>query len=159
MEVDPGLPAGYFDLVFSIYGLGWTVDLPATLALTARYLKPGGMFLCTGEHPAYSCLRYDGGRYIMAEPYAAEGPTRHESWSGAPIVIQRRTLGTFVTAVAGAGLCVEKLIECDVDASAATDAQRDPARWYSVARARMVPTTCIVTARKPRPHPSAETAA
>jgi len=149
MEVDPGLPAGYFDLVFSIYGLGWTVDLPTTLALAARYLKPGGLFLVTGEHPAYSCLRYEDGRYIMAEPYAAEGPSYIESWSGAPIVIHRRTLGTFVTAVALAGLCVEQLIECDVDDSAATDAQRDPARWYSVARARMVPTTVILTARKP----------
>ncbi|HEV7589632.1 MAG TPA: class I SAM-dependent methyltransferase [Longimicrobium sp.] len=35
MEVDPGIPAGYFDLVVSIYALGWTTDLPATLALVA----------------------------------------------------------------------------------------------------------------------------
>ena len=149
MEVDPGLPADYFDLVFSLYGLGWTVDLAATLALAARYLAPGGTFLFTGEHPAYSCLRYEDGRYIMAEPYAAEGPSYIESWSGAPVVIQRRTLGALVTAIAAAGLHVEKLLECEVDGSAATEAQRDPARWYSVPRANMVPTTFIITARKP----------
>src|SRR5882672_5276184 len=46
MEVDPGVPADHFDLVFSIYGLGWTTDLAATMALVARnqrqseYSKP-----------------------------------------------------------------------------------------------------------------------
>jgi SAM-dependent methyltransferase len=44
MEVDPGVPSDHFDLVFSIYGPGWTTDLPATLALVARYLRPGGCF-------------------------------------------------------------------------------------------------------------------
>ena len=40
MEVNPGIPAGHFDLVFSIWGMGWTTDLPATLALVAEYLRP-----------------------------------------------------------------------------------------------------------------------
>ena len=42
----------------------------------------------------------------MAEPYAAEGPRQHASWKGVPIVIQRRTLGTFVQHV-DAGLRIE----------------------------------------------------
>ena len=33
MECDPGLPKNYFDLIFSIYALGWTTDLDTTLAL------------------------------------------------------------------------------------------------------------------------------
>src|SRR5215468_1381985 len=33
MDENPGLPQGYFDLVISIYSLGWTPDLPKTLAL------------------------------------------------------------------------------------------------------------------------------
>src|SRR5687768_14559935 len=52
MEVNPGIPLGAFDLVFSIFGLGWSTDLPATLALAASYLRPGGVFLVSGEHPA-----------------------------------------------------------------------------------------------------------
>jgi ubiquinone/menaquinone biosynthesis C-methylase UbiE len=51
MEVDPGVPPDYFDLVFSIYGLGWTTDMPVTLALVERYLRPGGCFIVSGEHP------------------------------------------------------------------------------------------------------------
>jgi len=42
MEVNPGIPLGSFDLVFSIYGLGWTTDLPGTLTLVANYLRPVG---------------------------------------------------------------------------------------------------------------------
>src|SRR4051794_37960926 len=45
MEVDSGAPPDHFDLVFSIYGLGWTTDLPATMALVVRYLRPGGCFV------------------------------------------------------------------------------------------------------------------
>src|SRR5215207_9168777 len=37
MEVNPGVPENHFDLVFSIYGLGWTTDLPATMALVSAY--------------------------------------------------------------------------------------------------------------------------
>lgn len=45
MEKDIGLPKQYFDIVFSIYALGWTTDLPATLSLVFSYLKPGGSFI------------------------------------------------------------------------------------------------------------------
>src|ERR1035438_3149660 len=31
MEVNPGLPRSHFDLVLSVYGLGWTTDLRATI--------------------------------------------------------------------------------------------------------------------------------
>jgi len=149
MEVDPGIPAAHFDLVFSIYGLGWSTDMPATLSHAARYLKPGGCFLVSGEHPAYSCLEWRGDHYSMARPYADEGAVEHASWKGVPIVIQRRTLGSFVGDVARAGLRIEALIETPLDAALANDAHVDPGRWYSVPRARMMPTTVITKARKP----------
>jgi SAM-dependent methyltransferase len=60
MEVNPGIPTNYFDLVFSIWGMGWTTDLRATLALVAEYLRPGGSFLVSGEHPAFGRLDWNG---------------------------------------------------------------------------------------------------
>jgi len=151
MEVDPGIPPNYFDLVFSIYGLGWTTDLPATMALVARYLRPGGCFIVSGEHPVYSCLEWNGTQYAVAKSYFAEGPHQHISWKGVPIVIQHRTLGAFVRQVIQAGLQVETLVETPLDSVAVTEAHTDPARWYSVDRARMMPTTFIIKARKPHP--------
>ena len=149
MEVNPGIPAGHFDLVFSIYGMGWTTDLPATLALVAEYLRPGGCFLLSGEHPAYGCLEWDGQDYVMARPYVAEGPREHASWKGVPIVTHQRTLGTFVAAIVQAGLQIEALVESSFNSDAANEAHADPARWYSAARARLMPTTFIIKARKP----------
>ena len=151
MEVNPGIPTAHFDLVVSIYALGWTTDLPATLALVAQYLKPGGSFVFSGEHPAYSCLEYVDQQYVVARPYLREGATRHESWSGSgtPVVIQHRTLGTFVNEVIRAGLQIERLVESELNTSLATEAHADPARWYSISRATLVPTTFVLKARKP----------
>ena len=155
MEVNPGIPADYFDLVFSIYGIGWTTDLPATLTLVAESLKPGGALVFSGEHPAYRSLDYTDGHYVFSTPYSAEGSTVHDGWNGAPTVIQHRTLGTVVTAVAQAGLCVEELVDGSVDITAATEAHQNPARWYSIPRARLMPTTFILKARKPATSPYA----
>ena len=149
-DVNPGIPSAHFDLVFSIWGLGWTTDLAATLALAADYLRPGGCLLLSGEHPAYGCLAWDGTRYVVAEPYATEGPREHTSWKGVPIVIHRRTLGTFVTEVVRAGFQIEALVEGAFNADLATEAHVDPARWYAAARARLMPTTFIIKARRPR---------
>jgi SAM-dependent methyltransferase len=148
MEVNPGVPAGHFDLVFSLYGIGWTTDLPATLSRAAEYLRPGGCFLASGEHPAYGCLEWNGAQYFVARPYAAEGPNEHASWKGVPIVIQRRTLGTWITETARAGLHIEALVEGECNEGLANGAHADPARWYSVERARAIPTTFIIKARK-----------
>ena len=153
MEANPGLPESYFDLVFSIYGLGWTTDLPATMTLVRRYLRPGGCFLVSGEHPAYSCIDWNGTAYAVANSYFAEGPVRHASWKGVPIVIHRRTLGTFLGQIVQAGLNIEAVVETPVDPATIKDEHIDPARWYSVARARMMPTTLIIKARKPEIRP------
>jgi ubiquinone/menaquinone biosynthesis C-methylase UbiE len=149
MEVNPGVPSNHFDLVFSIYGLGWTTDLPATMALVARYLRPGGCFVVSGEHPVYSCLEWNGTQYVIAEPYFREGPSEHTSWKGVPIVIQRRTLSTFVGQIIQVGLQIEALVETPLNPTAVKEAHVDPARWYSVARAGLMPTTFIIKARKP----------
>ena len=150
MEVNPGVPQNHFDLVLSIYGIGWTTDLPATMALVNGYLRPSGCLVVSGEHSVYSCLEWNGAQYTVSVPYWAEGPREYASWKGVPIVIQRRTLGTFVGQIIQAGLQVEALVETPLNLAAANENHPDPARWYSVARAHVMPTTFIVKARKPR---------
>jgi SAM-dependent methyltransferase len=149
MEVNPGVPQNHFDLVLSIYGLGWTTDLRATLALVNSYLRPGGCLVVSGEHPVYSCLEWNGAHYAVSVPYFTEGPREHTSWKGVPIVIQRRTLGTFVGQIIQAGLRVEAFVETPLNSAAANESHADPARWYSVPRASVMPTTFIIKARKP----------
>ena len=153
MEHNPGLPVNYFDLVLSIYALGWTTDLPATLALVTAYLKPGGCFIFSWEHPVYSCLRYTEQQFIIAQPYTHQEPVLLDSWCGVPIVQHKRTLSTFINAVVRAGLQLEQLIEGEFNAALAKDDHADPSRWYSALRAQLMPTTFIVKARKPLVQP------
>jgi len=151
MERDSGLPSNHFDLVFSIYGIGWTTDLGRTMSFVATCLRPGGRLVVSGEHPLYSCLRWSGTQYTIVGSYFAEGPQEHASWKGkrVPTVIQRRTLATFMNAIIAAGLRIDALLEPPVNGAAVEDEHLDPARWYSVDRARLVPTTFIIKATKP----------
>jgi ubiquinone/menaquinone biosynthesis C-methylase UbiE len=148
MEQNPGIPEQYFDLVLSIYGLGWTTDLPGTLALIARYLKPGGVLVFSWEHPVYSCLSHQDGHYLLRRSYHQEGFRQHAGWRGAEaVVIPTRKISTFLNALADTGFSIERLVE-EIDSTEATDEQHNPEAWYSVPRAQMMPTTFIIKARK-----------
>lgn len=61
MEEERDIPKGYFDIVYSIYALGWTSDLRKTLELIYSYVKPEGSFIFSWEHPVYSNLMYGTG--------------------------------------------------------------------------------------------------
>lgn len=45
MEENPGIPENYFDIVYSIYAFGWTIDLEKSILLVSRYLKKRGIFV------------------------------------------------------------------------------------------------------------------
>ncbi len=51
MEADVALPEDYFDTVYSIYAIGWTTDLQGTFNKIASYLKTGGKFIFSWDHP------------------------------------------------------------------------------------------------------------
>ena len=72
MEVNPGVPENYFDLVFSIYGLGWTTDLPETMALVSR--------LCSANTTSRAVLWLGTGGTKAAAPDTGV-MLRRRSWS------------------------------------------------------------------------------
>ena len=152
MDENPGIPENHFDLVVSIYSLGWTPDLSSTLELVCSYLKPEGMFIFSWEHPAYRSLRYEAKmqKYVFEPSYLEEGPVLDPSWKGVEIVINHRKLSTYLNAVVQSGLIVEQVIECEPNVALAREQDFDPEKWYSVPRARLMPTTFIVKGYKPR---------
>src|SRR5690349_16853650 len=115
MDENPGIPEEYFDLVLSIYALGWTPDLARTLALVHSYLKPGGTFLFSWEHPVYRSLRYESGlaKYVFETSYFDECPTLDPSWKGVEIVIHHRKMSSYLNAIVNSGLVIERMIESE----------------------------------------------
>lgn len=151
MDENLGLPEDYFDFVVSIYALGWTPDLSHTLALVHSYLKPGGAFIFSWEHPVYRCLRYEDSiaKYVFDESYLDEGAIVYPSWRGVEIVIHHRKLSAYLNGLTQAGLVLEQLIESEPNMDLVREQDFDPHKWYSLPRAQCIPTTFIVKARKP----------
>lgn len=150
MEENPGLPEVYFDFVCSIYALGWTVDLSRTLSLISSYLRDGGIFLFSWEHPVCSCLGYQDGQIMLERSYHNEEPYVSERLGGVSMVRHPRKISTFVNALTNAGFVVEQMVETDVSTERVREAQLSPERRYSIPRAQLMPTTVIFKARKPR---------
>jgi SAM-dependent methyltransferase len=153
MDENPGIPENYFDLILSIYSLGWTPDLSRTLALVYSYLKPGGMFIFSWEHPIYRSLRYDAdiAKYVFETSYLDEGPALNPSWKEVEIVINHRKLSTYLNAMIQSGLVLEQVIESETNIALTREQDFEPEKWYSVPRAKLMSTTFIVKARKPTP--------
>ncbi|MDF9839440.1 SAM-dependent methyltransferase [Paenibacillus sp. PastF-1] len=40
-----GLPEDYFDIIYSVYAIGWTTDLEGAFARIASYLNKDGVFI------------------------------------------------------------------------------------------------------------------
>ncbi len=152
MDENPGIPENYFDLVVSIYSLGWTPDLFRTLELIYSYLRPGGVFIFSWEHPTYRSLRYEANleKYVFEDSYLDEGPVVHPSWKGVEIVINHRKLSTYLNAISRSGLAIEQVIESEPNVALAREQDFVPEKWYSVPRAQVMPTTFIVKAHKPK---------
>ena len=151
MDENPGVPLDYFDLVVSIYSLGWTPDLARTLELVYSYLKPGGVFIFSWEHPVYRCLNYSKelDKYFLEHSYSDEYAELHPSWKGVEIVINHRKLSTYLNAIVQAGLVIEQVIESELNVALAREQHFSPDKWYSVPRAQLIPTTFIVKAHRP----------
>lgn len=145
MEENPGLPSNYFDIVYSIYALGWTVDLQRTLTNVYSYLKLGGVFIFSWEHPIHDRLAYEKSSFIFKKSYNIEGPEYNEAWHNTAIIYHRK-LSTYINTLIQSGFTIEKVID-DV-LLPEENRSDDPAKWYSMQRAQLVPATFIIKASK-----------
>jgi ubiquinone/menaquinone biosynthesis C-methylase UbiE len=145
MEKNPGLPTNYFDVVYSIYALGWTTDLDQTLANIGQYLKQDGIFIFSWEHPLYSRVSNADGSLLFNKSYHEEGPYDHEAW-GQTAIMQQHKLSTYINTLIANGFRIDRVIE-DVCITE-EDKQRGSNRWYSYEKARSIPTTFIIKSKK-----------
>ncbi|WP_078394102.1 class I SAM-dependent methyltransferase [Shouchella patagoniensis] len=143
MEQNPGLPAHYFDIVYSIYALGWTTNLALTLKNVHTYLKPGGSFVFSWEHPWFTLLRKNENGYLLQGSYHDEGFYNHPGW---PITafMQQLKVSTYVNTLSEQGFHVEQVIEETGDGFG----QKKSKTWYTEEKAALIPTTLIIKSTK-----------
>lgn len=150
MEDEIGIPKNHFDVVYSIYALGWTIDLSKTLELIYSYLKKDGSFIFSWEHPIYPYVKGENNSLILKGSYQKEGYEVWDSFKGEnlPIVMPRRKLSTYINQLVEAGFKIEKVIEGEV--SSEYDGQNEDfsSNYYSLYKTRIVPNTFIIKARK-----------
>lgn len=121
--------------------MAWTVDLGKTLANICSYLKPGGVFVFSWEHPLHSRIQLEGDACLLHKSYLEEGAYDHEKWT-ASAVMQQYKFGTYLNELERAGFCVENVIE-DVLLPAEPESVNQNS-WYTYEKAQRVPATMII---------------
>ncbi|MFF2089873.1 class I SAM-dependent methyltransferase [Paenibacillus sp. NPDC058174] len=147
MENDHGLPHHYFDVVYSIYAIGWTVDLRQTLHNVFNYLKPGGVFIFSWEHPLHNRIKYENDSFVVKKSYHEEGIHQSEAWN-IPAMMNQMKLSTYINELIQTGFQIERVVE-DVVIPEQTEPD-NPMRWYSLEKAALIPPTFIIKCSKPQ---------
>ncbi len=159
MEENANIPQNYFDVVYSIYAIGWTTDLEKTIKNAASYLKQGGTYIFSWDHPLLHCVDLEsvaisGGnrtvateeRIIFSGNYLEEDYYTFEKY-GNPLTLQNRKLSTYINALANAGFAVERVVEETSDTVLEKSAGFSLG-YYADFKAKHFPLSIVVKARK-----------
>jgi SAM-dependent methyltransferase len=150
MEQEIDLPKNYFDHVFSIYAIGWTTDLTRTFELVYSYLKKGGSFIFSWDHPLYVHVSSENGEMALNGSYQQEGLHTFEDFKGEGVrmTIHKRKMATYINKLIQAGFTIQEVIESDVSVWYEGEEEAISDRYYSLHKARKLPTTMIIKAVK-----------
>ena len=146
METNPGIPCRYFDLVYSVYALGWTSDIDKTVMLISEYLKTGGHFIFSWDNPLLQCIDATDGRYLLSRSYVDEREITMEK-QGSQLRLRNWKLSTYLNCLSSHGFLIEQVVEASDYDPAEADIFRE-AKYYSAGLARLINNTVIVKARK-----------
>lgn len=141
-----GFGDGTFDLAVSIWALDFVEDAAAAIAEAARVLRGGGVLAIAVGHPWNQVLMATA-PYSVVRSYWSE--TVDANWDdgefGAEGVLRtwRRTIERWVSMLTAAGFAIDRIAE-----PYAGDVSGDEAIGYDIERARLMPQTLIIKARK-----------
>jgi SAM-dependent methyltransferase len=115
---DLELPAGEFDVVISSLALHYVENLEPVCRRVHRWLKPGGAFVFSVEHPMFTalaaqewCLGPNGERrHWPVDDYQEEG-LRATQWLNEHVIKYHRTLAKYVNTVMESGFQLTKIME------------------------------------------------
>jgi SAM-dependent methyltransferase len=137
------------DLIFSIYGIGWTRAPAATFRNLAAYLKRGSRLIWSWGHPLFPEVQSVDGKFILPESYSYfnEESQFASGWCGTEgTVVQNRMLSTWTRHMAEAGFVVRGLLEPEPESC--PDWVFNNNRLIPMIRARLLPSTLVYVCEK-----------
>jgi len=146
MELDPGLPHGYFDLVICHDCIGWSVDLDKTIMRAAEYLKSGGRFIFSWDNPLMKCIDSENGQYILTQSYLEERDIELYKFNQT-FYMHHWKLSTYINSLANHGFHVERMIEESEYDEKEAEIFRE-GMYFSADRAKLINPKFIIKARK-----------
>lgn len=144
MDEECGIPKNHFDIVYSVYTIGWTVELEKTFKKIVSYLKKDGVFIFSWTHPIYKCVGIENNKLVFENSYFDEEwhPVSAELCIG-ELKLANRKNPTYINSLTNAGFHIEKMIEETDEQMIAPNDNSDFVR-----KARMYPVTFVIKARK-----------
>lgn len=144
-----GLEAAHADLVVSVQALDYVADLDRCLRRIANVLRPGGVFAMSVLHPADVSTEDTPPHGWHTSYHQEERDWWWDELTEAPVLLRSwfRSPSAWFTAVTGAGLVVERMLE---------PAPGPPEPWLqrgwideaSSAKLELVPSTFVLRARR-----------
>ncbi len=115
---DLDLPEESVDVALSSLAFHYVADFAPLVAKICRWLKPGGDFVFSVEHPVFTAYGsqdwfYDEDGRILHFPvdnYYYEGQ-REAVFLGEPVIKYHRTLTTYLSTLLACGLRIEHIVE------------------------------------------------
>lgn len=162
MEQNPGIPQDYFDVVYSIYAIGWTVDIQTTFNLVSSYLKQDGVFIFSWDHPFMHCVEAVEGKLVFSGSYYEKAPFTFkkdakkpanrsnpdlDKETGYPMTLYNRRVSDYINALAQSGFNVEKVVE-ETYTETLDSTYEFSQQYYSSYKAKKFPQSIVFKARK-----------
>lgn len=125
------------DVVFSVYGIGWTVEPENTLKNIFSYLKPEGLFIWSWDHTFFSDIAYKDNDFFVKYSYHEENLTTIKNWrnkQGVNAHITYRKTSTWFNLLLEAGFEIIGYYEPKPKNN--EWGSEDPEKYYSIEKAK-----------------------
>ena len=162
MEENPNISTNYFDVVYVIYSIGWATDLQKVFNLILSYLKQGGEFIFSWDHPFLHCVDVQDEKLIFAGNYheiesftftrtaggkgVGRNPVVYEK-GGHPLTLYNRRLSDYINALTKAGFVIIKMVE-ETDKDTLKRECGFTSEYYAPCKAKKFPLSFIMKARR-----------
>ena len=146
--MEKGIKLEPIDVVFSVYGIGWTQNPKKTFANIYSYLKPNGRFIWSWDHSFFTDVVYENGKFVVKYSYHNEKLITLKNWrerkENAHITYLK--IATWFQYLTKAGFDIIGYYEPKPENL--NRGYRAPKKYYSIQKAEKVPSTFIFVCQK-----------